>query len=436
MNKYDSYCFIDTNSFLHYRMFTDINWNKVTNSSSVLLIVCSAVLRELDQKKFSEYDINIRNRSQQVISKMSKMVTSNKIHKIKKNLDLMFIPSEPSIDWEKEGLSSQIPDDRIIASILGQKNNFKNIILVTSDMGLTLKASNKKIKCISLPDEYRLNIKKDKKRKEIERLRDKITILENRLPVLKLKILADNEPADFIKITLNQITAPSEDELNGKLKAIRHELQYRPFSQNLGMFSDLLLSTKDEIERYEEDLNVYIKEMYKYYQKEYKFKEIQSRLIELKFLIINEGNQPAEDIEIFMNFPDGFKMFSEDEFSKNPKEPEKPTLPRSTAEMISYMATIPNIHKNILSDLKMPSVDELGIDPNLPSGPLIRKTNSYEVRYSLNKLKHGIQKYLKPVYVLFESIDQAKPFNISYTILADNLPEPSSGNLHIVILNK
>jgi len=191
MNKYDSYCFIDSNSFLHYRMFTDINWNKVTNSSSVLLIVCPAVLKELDQKKFSEHDINIRNRSQQVISKMSKMVTSNKIHKIKKNLDLMFISSEPSIDWEKEGLSSQIPDDRIVVSILEQKNNFENIILVTSDIGLTLKASNKGIKCISLPDEYRLNIKKDKKQKEIEKLRDKITVLENKLPVLKLKILAE-----------------------------------------------------------------------------------------------------------------------------------------------------------------------------------------------------------------------------------------------------
>ncbi len=91
MNKYDSYCFIDSNSFLHYRMFTDINWNKVTNSSSVLLIMCPAVLRELDQKKFSAYDINIRNRSQQVISKMSEMGISNKIHKIKKTLGLKFI---------------------------------------------------------------------------------------------------------------------------------------------------------------------------------------------------------------------------------------------------------------------------------------------------------------------------------------------------------
>lgn len=84
MNKYDSYCFIDTNSFLHYRMFTDINWSKITNSTSVLLIVCPAVSSELDKKKHSDNDINIRNRAQRVISKMSKMATSNLIYKIEK----------------------------------------------------------------------------------------------------------------------------------------------------------------------------------------------------------------------------------------------------------------------------------------------------------------------------------------------------------------
>lgn len=430
MNKYDSYCFIDSNSFLHYRMFTDINWNKVSNSSSVLLIVCTAVLRELDQKKFSEYDINIRNRSQKVLSKMSKMVTSNKIHKIKKTLDLMFISSEPSINWEKEGLSAQIPDDRIIASILEQKNNFKNIILVTSDIGLKLKANMKGIKCISLPDEYRLNIKKDKRQKEIEKLRNKITILENRLPVLKLKILADNEPADFIEITLNQITAPSEDELAEKLRVIKDELKYKP-SQKFGILTDLLLYPKYEIERYEKDLDKYIEEMLKYYKKEYKFKELQSRLIELKFVIINNGNQPAEDIDIFIHFPDGFVMFPEDKLPQKPKEAEKPIPPRTQTEMISNIVSLsmPNLPIS-----NIPSINP-NINQNFSSGPKIRKTNSYEVEYSLNKLKHGIQMYLDgPVYILFESIELAKPFKISYSILADNLPKASNGNLNIVIL--
>jgi len=433
MNKYDSYCFIDTNSFLHYRMFTDINWSKITNSTSVLLIVCSAVSSELDKKKHSDNDINIRNRAQRVISEMSKMATSNLIYKIEKNLDLLFISREPSIDWEKEGLSAKIPDDRIIASILEQKNYFNNIILISSDLGLKLKARNKEIKCISLPDEYLLKIKKDKRQKEIEKLRNKIAFLENRLPILKLKILADNEPADFIKITINQITTPSEDELAEKLKVIKDELKYKPSSKTFEIFTDLLSYPKYEIERYEKDLDKYIEEMLKYYKKEYKFKELQSRLIELKFVIINNGNQPAEDIDIFMHFPDGFVMFPEDKLPQKPKEPEKPIPPRTQQEMISNLV---NLSMPNLPIFNIPSINP-NINQNFSSGPKIRKTNSYKVEYRLNKVKHGIQMYLDgPVYILFESIELAKSFKISYSILADNLPEPSNGNLNIVILNK
>jgi len=432
MKKYDNYCFVDTNTFLHYIMFTEINWNILTKSKSVLLIVCSDVLRELEKKKNLDPDINIRNRARKVISKMAEIGSKSSFCKIKNDIDLMFIPDEPSVDWTNQGLNEKIVDDRIIASIL-TNNHLSNPILITSDFGLKLKARNKGIKCISVPKEHRIEIIKDNKNDEIIKLRNRVNFLENRLPITKLKILSENKPVDFINITLSKIATPSEGELNGKLKAIRHELQYKPSSQNLGIISDLILYTKDEIERYEEDLNEYIREMYKYYQEEYKFKEIQSRIIDLKFVIINEGNQPAEDIDIFMNFPDGFEMFLEDELPKKPKEPEKPTPPRSTMEMFSNMPTISNMHKTILQDLRMPSVDELGINPNLPSGPLIRKTNSYEAEHSLNKLKHGIQVHLKPVYILFESIDLAKSFKISYSILADNLPEPYNDELHIVI---
>jgi len=433
MKKYDCYCFIDTNTFLHYIMFTELNWNILTKSKSVLLIVCSDVLRELEKKKNLDPDINIRNRARKVISKMAEIGSKSSFCKIKNDIDLMFIPDEPSVDWINQGLNEKIVDDRIIASIL-TNSHLSNPILITSDFGLKLKARNKDIKCISVPEEHRIKIIKDNKNDEIVKLRNRVNFLENRQPITKLKILSKNKHVDFIDITLNKITATSEDEINKKIKAIIHEMQLKHFPQNNGIIKNLLLSTKDESERYKKDLNEYAKEMYKYYQEEYKFKETRSRLIELKFLIINEGSQPAEGIEIFMKFPDGFEMISEDELPKSPKEPEKPTPPRSIMEMIPNMSTFSNIHKTILSDLKMPSIDELGIDPNLPSGPLIRKTNSYEVRYSLNKLKHGIQVYLKPVHIMFKSIDLANSFKISYSILADNLPEPSSGNLHIVIL--
>jgi hypothetical protein len=72
---------------------------------------------------------------------------------------------------------------------------------------------------------------------------------------------------------------------------------------------------------------------------------------------------------------------------------------------------------------------------NLPSGPHIKKTNSYDVDYNIPKLKHGLMHKLDSVYILFESISLAKSFHLKYSILADNLPEPSGGTLNIVIYN-
>jgi hypothetical protein len=396
--------------------------------------VSPTVLNELDQKKYSAYDINISHRAQKIISKISEITTSIEVNSINKNLGFMCISKEPSIDWEKEGLSPQIPDDRIIASILEQKNNFKNLLLITSDIGLKLKASRKEIRCISLPDKYLLKIKKDKKQEEIEKLKNKITILENRLPILKLKILADNELSEFIKISLKKYTSPSEEEILKKVESIKNELKYEPSVRTNGSLITLLSFfnnvSENEIKRYEKGLDEYIKEMSKYYREEAKNKEFQSRLIELKFVIINIGNQPAEDIDIFIYFPDGSTLFSKDELPQEPEEPGKPILPRTQQELISRLAhfSIPNI--------SIPNVSSIipNISRNLSSGPKIRKTNSYEVRYDVSKLKHTIQFYLEPIYILFESIDLARSFKISYSILADNLPEPSNGDLNIVIL--
>jgi len=430
IKKYDNYCFIDSSSFLHFKLFTDINWSKFTHSKSTLLIICSAVMKELDIKKDSDYNIDLRHRARKVISKISEILTSDMTGSIKENLDLKFIPNEPSIDWNKEQLDPQISDDRIIASILEQKNNFQNIILIASDTGLKLKASSKGIRCISLPEEYRLSEKKDKKQKEFEELKNKIAILENRLPVLKLKILDDGKPSNFVKNKLSKYNAPSKEELTGRLQVLKSELEYKPPSKTFGGLVGLWQQvSEDEIKRYEKDLNGYIKKMPAYFKREMVFKEYQSRLIELRFVILNSGNQPGEDIDIFIHFPAGFEVLSEDDLTEKPDEPEKPIPPRSLQD------TLYGIRNFSIPDLNLiiPHNINPNVNLNLPSGPHIKKTNSYDVNYDIPKLKHGLMHEFSPVYILFKSIDLAKSFHIKYSILADNLPEASEGTLNVVI---
>ena len=87
-----------------------------------------------------------------------------------------------------------------------------------------------------------------------------------------------------------------------------------------------------------------------------------------------------------------------------------------------------------LRDITIPHINP-NINQNLPSGPHIKKTNSYDVSYNAQKLKHGLLRKLDHLYILFESFKKSKSFKISYSILADNLPESSEGSLSIVIHN-
>jgi len=187
--------------------------------------------------------------------------------------------------------------------------------------------------------------------------------------------------------------------------------------------------SEDELKRYEKDLDDYIKKMHAYFKSETILNDYYSRLIKLRFVILNTGNKPAEDIDIFIKFPDGFEVLSEDELPKKSDEPRKPTPPRSLQDTLQSVKnfSIPELNPIIPYDFNPK------INLNLASGPHIKKTNSYNVNYDIPKLKHGLRLELNPLYILFKSIVLSKSFHIKYSILADNLPEASDGTLNIVI---
>lgn len=127
-------CFIDTNTFIHYRSFVDVDWVNIISSPNVELVICPAVLHELDHKKFAELDIDIRNRCKRIIAKLTDF-QSNPL--ISDNVEIVFLTNEPNIEWAIKGLSPDIPDDRIIASII-EGGEWEDTILISSDLGLKL----------------------------------------------------------------------------------------------------------------------------------------------------------------------------------------------------------------------------------------------------------------------------------------------------------
>jgi hypothetical protein len=430
-------CFLDTNTFLHYRHFMEVNWPKELTEERVVLIICSTVLNELDRKKHSEQNVKIRERAKSIISKLNELSEKDKPVKIRDNVELFFLIGEPNIDWTFEGLDQAVYDDRLIATIIGESKTNNNIVLVTADLGLKLKAKARGIDCRSLSEELFLQPEKTAEEKELIRLREELKQLRNSMPELGLHV-KEGSTSDIKCFSLKKITPLSEVEIEDSLNELRKKLQYiSPILRAQTLALSGIWPSEEEIERYRIDVEKYISRMHDYYVEELKYKSQLSKIIELQFILENKGGCPAEDIEVFTYFPDGFDLHDGSGLPKEPFKPELPTSPQSLFEKMKADIASYADNFNRFNYTGIPFLPFKPFNPvfrsEAPSGPHIKIINSYEVRYALQKLKHGFLAEFDPIYVLFPSIEEAKSFHIEYQIHAANHPKPFKGKLQIVL---
>lgn len=144
------------------------------------------------------------------------------------------------------------------------------------------------------------------------------------------------------------------------------------------------------------------------------------------------GSCPADDIDIFMHFPDGFELFDEDDCEKEPEAPKAPRKPRSILEEAAAGLSIRSFG---YSDHLHSHLDYLSspVGPSNVSGPKIKRTNSYDVKVSVRRAKHGIEEPLDTIYLTFESSAMARSFAIDYAIHASNLPSHVTGTLNVIV---
>lgn len=134
---------------------------------------------------------------------------------------------------------------------------------------------------------------------------------------------------------------------------------------------------------------------------------------------------PAEDIDIYFHFPDGFELFDLDSYPIEPIEPNEPNRPRSAWGLIppilnykipalyNTIDNVPNIRSNV-------------------SSPSIKKTNSYDVNLNVAKLKHNKAAVLGKMFVQFENSDSAINFKVDYEIRCSNVPKLVIGHLNFI----
>jgi hypothetical protein len=411
-------------------MFTEINWPSLIQVDTTELIICTTVLQELDKKKFSEQDIDIRNRCKLIISKLSEY-EDNPI--INDKVSITFLHNEPNIDWDKDALSPLIPDDRILASIL-ESFDTNDSILITSDLGLRLKAKTRSISVFSLPDDLLISIKKNKYEEENQKLRKKISEIESTYPKIGFHLSSSGDLNTFVKYEYCPIPVYNPDKVEKEIKDLQSLLVYdKPIQQENSFYAAInkfSSPSDDEIERYKKDVHDYYCNLRKYDQNYWSYKDRCSRTFPLNLIISNTGTEPAKEIDIHLHFPDGFQMFNDGDKPIEPKKPNLPEKPRNLMQIINRASVI-----SIPDYLATPIGHGNQIPRNMSSID-IKKTHSYDINLSIKQLKHTTSIDLNPIYIYFESMELIKSFSFTYKIIASNYPSAIEGTMNVVFNKK
>lgn len=436
--------FVDTNIFLHYRSFDEIDWLSLLEVDYVKIRVTSIVIQELNKHKDGS-SRKLRDKAAKVIKKLHQLVDAGLEVNLKPNVDICFEVSNSCPNFAILNLDPNSQDDRLLASILlfRDTNPDSSIILITADLGLRLKAISHQVKTMSLPDELKLPSELDETEKQIKELEKEILELKRRVPELRLHLPNNSDRVNY------EVIKPLPPDLNvdetikrhieklkekfPKLPGIEIDAQsIAPSSKTIGQIygSDQPEVLPWEIVSYNKQLEDFF-ENYSQYLAEYiPWSEIRSRIFLLEISIFNSGTCPAEDIDIFMHFPDGFTLHKTLDLNM-PEKPEPPSFPspKTREERLKHM--IPSLAPSALSQIALPPNFQNRTQPNV-SSPNIRHTNSYDVNVHVRKLKQNKSESFYPIFIVFDSFTQVSSFRIDYKIVAENLPKPVTGELHVI----
>jgi rRNA-processing protein FCF1 len=437
--------FLDTNIFLHYQPFDQINWLKELDAEEVELFIAPIVIRELDDHKDHHRLSSIRNRARATLKKIEALITGLEIVNMPEGVNVFYL-DEPSLSFEEYGLRNDVSDDHLIASCIEHacSEADRRIVIVTDDTGPRLKARKHSIAAVSLDDRLKLPSALDENEKKTQHLHRKIQQLESSLPNLNLGF-SDGSQNLFIKIPepyeidVNKIKEKiidiqrrypklypeSNQPANSDSSILQNQLSQISLSK--AMLACLTKPSQEEYERYNSELNQFYENYKEYLNWLTDYKNIESRTIEIEVVLFNRGKAPAEDIDVFMHFPDGLLLLGKEELPETLDSPQPPRKPMSRAELMNSL-TLPT------SSLYSPHISShfSMADTNI-SLPSIKKTNSYNVNYSVGKLKQHMDAPCDKFFVYFENLEDAKSFGIDYRINAANIPHEIEGKLNVML---
>ena len=425
-----TYVFLDTMIYLHYIWFEDIDFKEVVGDQEVQIVVPHITLHELDTHKDNHRLPKIRERARKVANTFFECFTQ-KSGALKGALTASEFDESSTFDFAAHNLDKSKNDHCLLAAILEFRDSHTEpVLLITQDIGPRLKANRLGVDAKELSEAYLLPSEEDPLVKENKQLKNEVLKLKSHQPKLSLVPAVTNEGKYEV------VVLPPEEtiDVDREMEAVRcryalemesgkdspHPYQFTPFSAVRDRYHYQMTDSE-----YAEKIRAIYKRDWEHYLEKYEsylknLKQIESRCnVALELKISNSGESPANEVNLIMTFPDEQEVFMQDDPPKKQESPEVPTKRHTLSPQMCIMnrkRDAPN-YKKLMH----------------PEPYSLRKEREYTFRFKHGKLSHNWCVTLPTLIISFASYESAGPIQIKYRISADNLPQPTEGELNVII---
>ncbi|GAO03722.1 hypothetical protein PSR1_02606 [Anaeromyxobacter sp. PSR-1] len=349
---------------------------------------------------------------------------------LRPGVDVFFDPVEPAMPADL-GLDPGWKDDRLVASVyrLARANEGVCVEVRARDITVEMKFKRLRIPATEPPEAALLPDEPDPDQQRIRVLEKELAELRAAAP--KLVLAFRGEGGTLVRqgeATLRIPRRPTTDEIQAIIAAARkvhHPMEKVEVHDLSAMMFRADPNYDARVDAYNASLAAYFEELRSFLQN-YREKNDRLRCFLIRLRVFNAGQRPAENIRLTVRFPDTVSVHL-----KAPKAPPIPQAP--TAPRLRMLLALDAFQQHwapggtaFNPSWNLPLVDPL---PSFNRPDIRGNTVSFRER----RLEHSHGLDCKPVLVAFNSLTDIRPFQISYSFYADNLPRMDEGELNIIV---
>ena len=395
---------LDTNILLHYKSFEEISWEKELGSKDNTVILDAIVLEEIDKKKDQEKG-KVQKRAKQVSSRIGEILIDGKPSKV----SVRYLESAYATEEDKESYNLSSNDNRILFDVLKSGIDAAEMVIVSNDNAMLIRAKKYGFRIHRLNDQYLLKDELSKEEKDAKAAIAELERMKNRLS--KPQLVFDNGE-DFLQ--MERIEADDlEQELGKEMTALRARWPEKTMESEQHYIFGQAYShvSPNMITQYNISLKKFLELSEKKIRLEVERDDLERRLKRIVVNIANRGTAATGKINVFLEVPEGVRLYRKN--SKKKVEYEEPATPN----YYSALASIANF--NLALGHYVPGVEMWDLDEFIQED---------ELRYEADALTHGLQSKAFEFYVDAATCGN---FNMKWIIVDSALIEPVKGALNV-----